>query len=150
MSQNHPFFTNNLAGSRVTVAKSRLDSLRESGGWPGLSDLSHEGDLPLPLRFLERQGRNFFSPTAELPQFSIENTKGRATLREVRAVRRNWSFAPLGLVRFPRFPRLAPWAGFLRRFAAKNWDRPGPRVSRLRLPAELDLQRLRFAICHLA
>ena len=32
MSQNHPFSANNLAGSRVTVAKSRLDSLRESGG----------------------------------------------------------------------------------------------------------------------
>ncbi len=32
----------------------------------------------------------------------------------------NYSFAPLGLADFPRsFPRLAPWAAFLRRFAAK-------------------------------
>ena len=32
---------------------------------------------------------------------------------------RNYSFAPLGLVCFPLSPRLAPWAAFLRRFAAK-------------------------------
>jgi len=31
----------------------------------------------------------------------------------------NYSFAPLGLVCLPRSPRLAPWAAFLRRFAAK-------------------------------
>ena len=32
----------------------------------------------------------------------------------------NYSFAPLGLVCFPFFARLAPWAVFLRRFSAKT------------------------------
>ena len=35
-------------------------------------------------------------------------------------VRENSSFVPLGLVRFLLFPRLAPWAAFLRRFAAEK------------------------------
>jgi len=35
-------------------------------------------------------------------------------------VRENSSFAPLGLVCLPTLPRLAPWAAFLRRFAAKD------------------------------
>jgi hypothetical protein len=34
----------------------------------------------------------------------------------------NYSFAPLGLVCFPLPPRLAPWAAFLRRFAATLRD----------------------------
>jgi len=33
---------------------------------------------------------------------------------------RTKSFAPLGLVHFPFYPRLTPWAAFLRRFAATD------------------------------
>jgi len=35
-------------------------------------------------------------------------------------MRGSCSFAPLGLVGFLLFPRLAPWAAFLRRFAAEG------------------------------
>ena len=36
----------------------------------------------------------------------------------LKRVRENSSFAPSGLNGFPPYPRLAPWAAFLRRFAA--------------------------------
>jgi hypothetical protein len=44
-------------------------------------------------------------------------------LVDLRRQRRGSSFAPLGLVRFfTHSPRLAPWAAFLRRFAAgREW-----------------------------
>ena len=35
---------------------------------------------------------------------------------------RSYSFAPLGLSHLPLAPRLAPWAAFLRRFAADDGD----------------------------
>ena len=43
---------------------------------------------------------------------------GRASAR----LCRSYSFAPLGLSHLPLAPRLAPWAAFLRRFAADDGD----------------------------
>jgi hypothetical protein len=40
-----------------------------------LSDLTREGALPLSLRFLDRQGRDFSSPTTEMPQPSQRTRK---------------------------------------------------------------------------
>ena len=54
----------------------------EGAGPAFLSDLTHEGALPLSLRFLERQGGDFCSPTAEMPQPSQRTRKaGPAALR---------------------------------------------------------------------
>jgi hypothetical protein len=47
-------------------------------------------------------------------------------------VRENCSFAPLGLICFPPFPRLAPWAAFSRRFAAAG-DLPKKKINYLDL-----------------
>jgi hypothetical protein len=44
-----------------------------------------------------------------------------AVIAALKCVPENWSFAPLGLMRLaPFYPRLTPWAAFLRRFAANN------------------------------
>jgi hypothetical protein len=44
-----------------------------------------------------------------------------AVIAALKCVPENWSFAPLGLMRLAHFyPRLTPWAAFLRRFAANN------------------------------
>src|SRR5260370_39303668 len=46
---------------------------------------------------------------------------GAVHTHRLKCVRENWSFAPLGLVCFPLLPTaLAPWAAFLRRFAASS------------------------------
>ena len=42
-------------------------------------------------------------------------------LQGLKSLRENYSFAPLGLAYVPlAHPRLAPWAAFLRRFAAET------------------------------
>jgi hypothetical protein len=44
-----------------------------------------------------------------------------AVIAALKCVRESWSFTPLGLIRLSHFyPRLTPWAAFLRRFAANN------------------------------
>jgi len=45
----------------------------------------------------------------------------------LKSVREDRSFPPLGLVPSDFSPRLAPWAAFLRRFAAKAWSFAPPR-----------------------
>jgi hypothetical protein len=60
--------------------------------------LTHEGTLPLSLRFLERQGGEFCSPTAEMSQPLGETRKAGPAVQGSQDVLRNWSFAPLGLV----------------------------------------------------
>src|ERR1700730_241759 len=43
-------------------------------------------------------------------------------------LRRRFSFAPLGLTLIPLYPRLAPWAAFLRRCEARYGRTPFPDI----------------------
>ena len=79
---------------------------------PGLSGSAASRLVHHPVHFFDR------------PQAMAQTPSGLelfiALYPALKSVRENCSFAPMGLVGFPLFPRLAPWAAFLRRFAAEK------------------------------